>query len=262
VTSPVDRYRASWAWGSGLLVNDGATVSPLGSVADETEDNLRSSRLIGKSPRVWLRYLHQVASREAAWWGSGSGTTARDRLLAAAETCFNRYGLEKTTLEDIASEAGVSRATVYRHFDGGRDEVILSVVMRDAREFLSALARKVENEATIADAIVRGVLETVSSARKNPRLTHFFAPETAGLTASLAGRSTTLFDLAAEFLGPTFERARDAGQLRPGVEVRDATEFVVRMVLSLLSVPGARRRTAAAQREFVRIYCAGALVVD
>lgn len=200
--------------------------------------------------------------RSSDWWGASKGTTARDRLLAAAEICFNRFGVEKTTLEDIAGEAGVSRATVYRHFDGGRDEVILGVVLRDARQFLASLAQKVEKEPTITDAIVRGVLETVSSAKKNPRLTLFFAPETAGHTASLAGQSTALFDLAAEFLGPTFERAQAEGRLRPGVEVREATEFVVRMVLSLLAVPGARRRTAAAQRQFVRVYCAGALVVD
>lgn len=203
-----------------------------------------------------------MASRSAEWWGASRGNSARDRLLAAAEICFNRFGVEKTTLEDIAGEAGVSRATVYRHFDGGRDEVILGVVLRDARQFLSSLALKVENEPTITDAIVRGVLETVASARKNPRLTLFFAPETAGHTTTLAGRSTALFDLAAEFLGPTFERARDDGRLRPGVEVPEATEFVVRMVLSLLAVPGARRKTAAAQRDFVRVYCAGALVVD
>lgn len=203
-----------------------------------------------------------MATPSAEWWGASRGTSVRDRLLAAAETCFNRFGVEKTTLEDIANEAGVSRATVYRHFDGGRDEVILGVVLRDAREFLASLARKVEKEPTITDAIVRGILETVSSARKNPRLTLFFAPETAGHTASLAGRSAALFDLTAEFLGPTFERAREQGRLRPGVEVQEATEFVVRMVLSLLAVPGARRRSAAAQREFVRVYCAGALVGD
>src|SRR3546814_9749490 len=47
---------------------------------------------------------------------------ARDRLIDAAETCFTRFGVAKTTLEDIATEAGVSRATVYRYFEGGRDE--------------------------------------------------------------------------------------------------------------------------------------------
>src|SRR3954453_11433645 len=54
---------------------------------------------------------------------------ARQRLLDAAETCIDRYGLAKTTVEDIATTAKVSRATIYRYFDN-RDELMLAVVLR------------------------------------------------------------------------------------------------------------------------------------
>lgn len=40
----------------------------------------------------------------------------QERLLDAVESCFDRYGIQKTTLADIASEVGVSRMTVYRNF--------------------------------------------------------------------------------------------------------------------------------------------------
>ena len=39
---------------------------------------------------------------------------AHAHFLDAAETCFERYGVAKTTMEDIAKMAGVSRPTVYR----------------------------------------------------------------------------------------------------------------------------------------------------
>ena len=42
---------------------------------------------------------------------------AKARLMDAAEECFDRYGVVKTTMDDIAKTAGVSRPTVYRHFD-------------------------------------------------------------------------------------------------------------------------------------------------
>src|SRR3546814_14908943 len=87
---------------------------------------------------------------------------ARDRLIDAAETCFTRFGVAKTTLEDIATEAGVSRATVYRYFEGGRDEIILGVVLREGREFLAALGRRVQREQTLGGAIVEGMHYTVS----------------------------------------------------------------------------------------------------
>jgi len=190
----------------------------------------------------------------------GSVEDARDRLIDAAEACFSRFGVAKTTLEDIASGAGVSRATVYRYFEGGRDEIILGVVLREARSFLDALQRRVQREATLVDAIVEGVLYTVASVRKNEHLALLFAPEVAGQTTSIAGASTALFELTGDFLRPIFETARAEGQLRDGIVAEDAAEFVLRIILSLLSVSGPRQRSQAKEKAFVRTYCAGALV--
>jgi AcrR family transcriptional regulator len=185
---------------------------------------------------------------------------ARNRLVDAAEACFTRFGVAKTTLEDIASEAGVSRATVYRYFEGGRDEIILGVVLREGQEFLESLGRRVQREETLEDAIVEGVLYTVAAVRKNEHLALLFAPEVAGHTTSIAGASTALYELTQDFLRPIFEEARTAGQLRDGIIAEDAAEFVLRMILSLLAVAGPRKRSQAKEREFLRAYCAGAIV--
>ena len=187
---------------------------------------------------------------------------ARDRLIDAAETCFTRFGVAKTTLEDIATEAGVSRATVYRYFEGGRDEIILGVVLREGKQFLEALGRRVQREETLSAAIVEGVLYTVAAVRKNEHLALLFAPEVAGHTTSIAGASTALYELTQDFLRPIFEQARAAGQLRDGIIAEDAAEFVLRIILSLLSVAGPRTRSQAKEREFLRTYCAGAIVRD
>ncbi len=187
---------------------------------------------------------------------------ARNRLIDAAEACFTRFGVAKTTLEDIATEAGVSRATVYRYFEGGRDEIILGVVLREGKEFLEALGRRVQREDTLGDAIVEGVLFTVAAVRKNQHLALLFAPEVAGHTTSIAGASTALYELTQDFLRPVFEQARADGQLRDGIIAEDAAEFVLRIILSLLSVAGPRTRSQAKEREFLRTYCAGAIVRD
>jgi AcrR family transcriptional regulator len=46
----------------------------------------------------------------------GKRVDARDRILAACRVVFTRAGFEAATLEDIAREAGVGPATVYRQF--------------------------------------------------------------------------------------------------------------------------------------------------
>jgi AcrR family transcriptional regulator len=45
----------------------------------------------------------------------------RDQILAAATRAFARSGFVGTGLDDIAAEAGVSRAILYRHFDTKHD---------------------------------------------------------------------------------------------------------------------------------------------
>ena len=48
---------------------------------------------------------------------SGSGL---DRVLVAASTLFGRHGFQRTSMADIAREAGIARATLYLHFSEKR----------------------------------------------------------------------------------------------------------------------------------------------
>ncbi len=51
----------------------------------------------------------------------------RDSILDAAERLFRRYGYKKTTIDDLAREAGIGKGTVYLYFDS-KESVALSVV--------------------------------------------------------------------------------------------------------------------------------------
>jgi AcrR family transcriptional regulator len=48
---------------------------------------------------------------------SGSAVALRERVVAAALRCFERYGAKRTSLDDVAEEAGLSRQSVYRAFE-------------------------------------------------------------------------------------------------------------------------------------------------
>ena len=67
--------------------------------------------------------------------------TLHDRLLAATYRCVERFGMGKTTIDDIVKESGVSRATIYRQFAGGRDELLLETVGLGARQLLQPARR-------------------------------------------------------------------------------------------------------------------------
>jgi AcrR family transcriptional regulator len=53
----------------------------------------------------------------------------RDMILDATERLLGRLGYQKTTMEDIAREAGIGKRTIYSHF-AGKEEVALSSIDR------------------------------------------------------------------------------------------------------------------------------------
>lgn len=197
-------------------------------------------------------------------WGEDAPadpTDARRRLLDAAEACFAHFGVMKTTVEDVAAEARVSRATVYRYFDG-RDELILGVLLREANRFLGRLEKRLQRGGDFATSIVDGVVFTVDAVRADPHLAMLFAPDSAGVTGAVAGASEALFSATADFLRPLLVAARDAGQLRPGVDPEEAAEWILRTILSLLTVRGPVARPEAATRRYLATFLVPALAAD
>jgi AcrR family transcriptional regulator len=52
---------------------------------------------------------------------TSKASPARERIISAAFTLFGRYGFRRTSMEDIASEAGLSRAALYLQFRNKED---------------------------------------------------------------------------------------------------------------------------------------------
>ena len=67
-----------------------------------------------------------------------------NRILAAAYECFARHGLRKTTMDDIAAAAGMSRPAVYQYIRNKQDAFqrlaigILDTALRESRAAASA----------------------------------------------------------------------------------------------------------------------------
>lgn len=81
-----------------------------------------------------------------------NGDAKRDAILTAAMEVFASYGFKKTTVGDIIRAAGVSRATVYKHF-ADKDEIFDAVVEREMREMLTEDRRVVAEESTTRDRL-------------------------------------------------------------------------------------------------------------
>lgn len=76
----------------------------------------------------------------------------REQILEGASRAFGEYGLRKTTIDDIIREAGVARATLYKHF-GTKQDVFLAVVRMEAEEMIGEVERAVAGASTTRDKL-------------------------------------------------------------------------------------------------------------
>ncbi len=67
------------------------------------------------------------------------GTDRRTRILDAAERCFVRTGFHRTTMQDVATEAGMSAGNLYRYFPS-KDAVVAGLTERDRAEAAESFA--------------------------------------------------------------------------------------------------------------------------
>ena len=67
----------------------------------------------------------------------------RENILCAAETLFLQDGMENTSMIDIAKQAGITRATLYRYFSN-RDEIAVEIQLRMIKKIRSILPEDAE----------------------------------------------------------------------------------------------------------------------
>lgn len=68
-----------------------------------------------------------------------------ERILDAAESLFVRFGYDKTTVNEIAREAGISKGAVYLHFDG-KDALFEALLLREMKNFAETWYEGVQND--------------------------------------------------------------------------------------------------------------------
>jgi AcrR family transcriptional regulator len=108
---------------------------------------------------------------------SAASGLAETRILDAAKRCCERWGLDRLTVDDIAAEARVSRATLYRLFPGGKDVLFEALRVREINEFFDLLAAEVEGTDNLEDLLVRTVVAATRALRADEHLALMMAAE-------------------------------------------------------------------------------------
>ncbi|MCE7040114.1 TetR/AcrR family transcriptional regulator [Dyadobacter sp. CY312] len=74
----------------------------------------------------------------------------RERILSGADKLFQKYGLAKTTMEDIAREAGKGKSTLYYYFKS-KEEIVDAIIYDESDRLFAAIQSAVAEAPTAKD---------------------------------------------------------------------------------------------------------------
>lgn len=185
--------------------------------------------------------------------------TPRDRIVAAGLICVNRLGVRKTTMEDIAAQAGMSRPSVYRHF-GDRDQLLVELVSAQSHALVPRAHTYIGRQTTLADQLVEGLLYLAEHGCRDAltRHVHLENPELALRVAS-AG---VVEELTEAFWHPFVDSPATGGQLPGTMDKRRVYGWLGNVGLMLMRMLGQDGYGSARCRAMLQQFVVPALLPD
>jgi AcrR family transcriptional regulator len=189
----------------------------------------------------------------------------QERLLDATDRLVRQLGIKKTSMADVARDAGVARATLYRYFES-REVLLDALTHRAADRFFAAVATAMDSRPTLSGQL--GEFSEMMTRAIHPAAgsgsgaaggsERDGAPADRGaMFRMLVGESGQALRRTARLLWPYIEAARERGEVRQDLDLADASEWLARILLSFTIFQAAIAYEADDPRsvsEFVRRY--------
>lgn len=177
-------------------------------------------------------------------------------ILAATIRCLSLHGLTRTTMADVASEAGVGRATVFRHFDT-KEELLTRAFTWELDRLVTRFHAAIDSFEDPLERSIEWIVEAVRTVRNHPVARRFVDDGTAlplmhdpqiitmlltsvrhelDLTAQRAGIEFDT-ETAAEIVSRFFASVWLAPDLGGATATDDGVRRIARTMLSFLIVP-------------------------
>jgi AcrR family transcriptional regulator len=188
--------------------------------------------------------------------GDAPPAATRDRIIEATLRCVERWGLAKTSLEDVAVAAELSRATVYRYFPGGRDQLVTDAVTAEVHTFLGRIQQEVSDDEGLEAKLVHALVTGHRAVGEHALLHQVLSTEREALLSELA----TIGPLVLAEVRKVMRRTLDDETVRAGVDPDLAADYLARLFLSYLGSAGGSDLTdAVAVTRLVRTLLLGGI---
>lgn len=169
----------------------------------------------------------------------------QQKIIDAAIRCVKQWGIEKTNLNDIAKEAGVTRPTVYSYFPN-RHDVIRSALLQSGYAFAARILAYMNKFSNTKDRLIETLLFALEELPKEPYLTLITQTD-----FSSQINEDALSDAEGQVICLGLFKEIFKFDLPSDTDLIEITEFTTRLMLSLLMIKGPIVRTTEEQRAFL-----------
>lgn len=159
---------------------------------------------------------------------SATGRTAE--IVDAARSCFRRWGLAKTTMDDIAKEVGIARPNLYRYFPN-KAAVASAVSARESERINRHRRQLLPIQGPTATLIERSIVMGLELALTDDFLAELMTRDNSDLVPATIEAADTRLD----YWQPIFDHGRARGDLRDDLTDADLLRWLSSVQLHFLS---------------------------
>jgi AcrR family transcriptional regulator len=160
-------------------------------------------------------------------------TAMTARILDAALERFTTHGISTTTMGELAIDAGISRAWLYRNFEN-REAILAALAAREAQRLVAEVARTADFSLPRAERLTNAFVQIVKFLRGHALLRHVLAAERELSMTYLLEGSAPALRWGIETLALSLQAGVDP--LKPS-RAKRVSETMVRLIHSIVITP-------------------------
>ena len=165
----------------------------------------------------------------------GKADATADQVLDAALALFIESGLRRTTMDDVAQQAGIGRATLYRRF-GDKDQLVQAVILRECQQQLALIEQHLKGIGSVVDALLEAFVLAVTRAQGHPLLTRLLRSEPETILPYLTTELPEVTSFSRLYLAGQISKLQKNG-LIAAKPAEQMAELLLRLFQSLVLSP-------------------------
>lgn len=158
-----------------------------------------------------------------------------DEIIQAAREKFLRYGVNRTTMADVARDVGISRQAMYDYVSS-RSDLVDAVLLQRIREIGDEVKPLSNDSASFAEGFIETSVAAIERARSDEELMNILATgPNDRIQDVVTGPFPEVHEIVVNVLGPILQRGNRAGLLRTDKSQSEMIDWIRVVYLIMIS---------------------------